>query len=201
MCMSSDPSFQLAQGRCPAAACRKTRGRHFVAVAGHPCGLRFIPSTGHCQVPSRAVSTEAGHRAGFTRDRIGSNQAGEKVTMPEIPGCLGPDPIAVPDPSLPRERSNPSGMPLPKARRCPKSVAHASRHQVLVCVRDESISNAVSRPRPGCEKQETSPGNAERTDLESIMVIGAGPIVIGQACEFDYSGTQACKACARRVTG
>lgn len=34
----------------------------------------------------------------------------------------------------------------------------------------------------------------KRTDLESIMVIGAGPIVIGQACEFDYSGTQACKA-------
>ena len=33
-----------------------------------------------------------------------------------------------------------------------------------------------------------------RTDLKSIMVIGSGPIVIGQACEFDYSGTQACKA-------
>ena len=33
-----------------------------------------------------------------------------------------------------------------------------------------------------------------RTDLESILVIGSGPIVIGQACEFDYSGTQACKA-------
>jgi len=34
----------------------------------------------------------------------------------------------------------------------------------------------------------------KRTDIESILVIGAGPIVIGQACEFDYSGTQACKA-------
>ena len=34
----------------------------------------------------------------------------------------------------------------------------------------------------------------KRTDLESILVIGSGPIVIGQACEFDYSGTQACKA-------
>src|SRR5580693_7121285 len=33
-----------------------------------------------------------------------------------------------------------------------------------------------------------------RTDLNSILIIGAGPIVIGQACEFDYSGTQACKA-------
>ncbi|MFL6798883.1 MAG: carbamoyl-phosphate synthase large subunit [Xanthobacteraceae bacterium] len=34
----------------------------------------------------------------------------------------------------------------------------------------------------------------KRTDIASIMIIGAGPIVIGQACEFDYSGTQACKA-------
>jgi carbamoyl-phosphate synthase large subunit len=33
-----------------------------------------------------------------------------------------------------------------------------------------------------------------RTDISSIMIIGAGPIVIGQACEFDYSGAQACKA-------
>jgi carbamoyl-phosphate synthase large subunit len=32
-----------------------------------------------------------------------------------------------------------------------------------------------------------------RHDIESILLIGAGPIVIGQACEFDYSGTQACK--------
>ncbi|XP_077212939.1 carbamoyl phosphate synthetase B [Tasmannia lanceolata] len=35
---------------------------------------------------------------------------------------------------------------------------------------------------------------AKRTDLKKIMILGAGPIVIGQACEFDYSGTQACKA-------
>ena len=34
----------------------------------------------------------------------------------------------------------------------------------------------------------------KRTDLKSILIIGAGPIVIGQACEFDYSGVQACKA-------
>jgi len=34
----------------------------------------------------------------------------------------------------------------------------------------------------------------KRTDIQSILVIGAGPIIIGQACEFDYSGTQACKA-------
>jgi carbamoyl-phosphate synthase large subunit len=34
----------------------------------------------------------------------------------------------------------------------------------------------------------------KRTDIHSILIIGAGPIVIGQACEFDYSGVQACKA-------
>ena len=34
----------------------------------------------------------------------------------------------------------------------------------------------------------------KRTDIKSILIIGAGPIVIGQACEFDYSCTQACKA-------
>jgi len=34
----------------------------------------------------------------------------------------------------------------------------------------------------------------KRTDLEKILIVGAGPIIIGQACEFDYSGTQACKA-------
>ena len=31
-------------------------------------------------------------------------------------------------------------------------------------------------------------------DIKKVMIIGSGPIVIGQACEFDYSGTQACKA-------
>ena len=33
-----------------------------------------------------------------------------------------------------------------------------------------------------------------RKDINSVLIIGAGPIVIGQACEFDYSGAQACKA-------
>ena len=34
----------------------------------------------------------------------------------------------------------------------------------------------------------------KRTDIKKILLLGSGPIVIGQACEFDYSGTQACKA-------
>ena len=33
-----------------------------------------------------------------------------------------------------------------------------------------------------------------RTDIQKILIIGSGPIVIGQGCEFDYSGVQACKA-------
>ena len=39
---------------------------------------------------------------------------------------------------------------------------------------------------------------AKRTDIKSILIIGAGPIIIGQACEFDYSGAQACKALRER---
>src|ERR1035438_9706661 len=38
------------------------------------------------------------------------------------------------------------------------------------------------------------PQMPKRTDIHSVLIIGAGPIIIGQACEFDYSGTQACKA-------
>src|SRR5213078_2383120 len=38
---------------------------------------------------------------------------------------------------------------------------------------------------------------SKRTDIRTILVIGSGPIVIGQACEFDYSGTQACKVLRR----
>ena len=38
-----------------------------------------------------------------------------------------------------------------------------------------------------------------RTDIKSILIIGSGPIIIGQACEFDYSGVQACKALREEV--
>ena len=34
----------------------------------------------------------------------------------------------------------------------------------------------------------------KRDDIHKVLIIGSGPIIIGQACEFDYSGTQACKA-------
>ncbi|XP_050388057.1 carbamoyl-phosphate synthase large chain, chloroplastic [Argentina anserina] len=52
-------------------------------------------------------------------------------------------------------------------------------------VRSESLLNGQAAP----EKK-----TGKRTDLKKILILGAGPIVIGQACEFDYSGTQACKA-------
>src|ERR1043166_3540199 len=50
---------------------------------------------------------------------------------------------------------------------------------------------AGRRPGIAVPHKEAMP---KRTDIETILIIGAGPIVIGQACEFDYSGTQACKA-------
>ena len=37
----------------------------------------------------------------------------------------------------------------------------------------------------------------KKQDINKILIIGSGPIIIGQACEFDYSGTQACKALRR----
>ena len=40
----------------------------------------------------------------------------------------------------------------------------------------------------------------KRTDIKSVLVLGSGPIVIGRACEFDYSGTQAIKALKAEVT-
>jgi carbamoyl-phosphate synthase large subunit len=48
--------------------------------------------------------------------------------------------------------------------------------------------------RVGAAARKAKVSMPKRTDISSILIIGAGPIVIGQACEFDYSGTQACKA-------
>jgi carbamoyl-phosphate synthase large subunit len=49
-------------------------------------------------------------------------------------------------------------------------------------------------PPSGPVRHENEEAVPKRTDIHKILIIGAGPIVIGQACEFDYSGTQACKA-------
>src|SRR5687767_11718525 len=59
-------------------------------------------------------------------------------------------------------------------------------------------STATSRARrsraPRSPLAEKSADVPKREDIRTILVIGAGPIVIGQACEFDYSGSQGCKA-------
>lgn len=56
------------------------------------------------------------------------------------------------------------------------------------------INSVRSEQREFSTADYSRPALGKRTDLKKILIIGAGPIVIGQACEFDYSGTQACKA-------
>ena len=55
---------------------------------------------------------------------------------------------------------------------------------------------AVSAEAPDAKEGTSAVGSksGKRTDIKTVLLLGAGPIVIGQACEFDYSGTQACKA-------
>ena len=67
--------------------------------------------------------------------------------------------------------------------------------------RDDRLRLRVSAPEDVAPESEAPAFSAwmnanqqKRTDLKKIVILGAGPIVIGQACEFDYSGTQACKA-------
>jgi len=55
------------------------------------------------------------------------------------------------------------------------------------------ISGAAPDPLQPLQPSRSS-GMPKRTDIDSILILGSGPIVIGQACEFDYSGAQACKA-------
>ena len=74
------------------------------------------------------------------------------------------------------------------ARTCPAFAPHL--HPPLSQILQPHGRAARARP-PVRAKVTVLP---KRTDIESILIIGAGPIVIGQACEFDYSGVQACKA-------
>ncbi|KAE9585737.1 hypothetical protein Lal_00010191 [Lupinus albus] len=62
--------------------------------------------------------------------------------------------------------------------------SHKARHGVVSASEATIVAPTV----------ETASKVGKRTDLKKILILGAGPIVIGQACEFDYSGTQACKA-------
>ncbi|KAM5574232.1 carbamoyl-phosphate synthase large chain, chloroplastic [Rosa sericea] len=77
-----------------------------------------------------------------------------------------------------------AAVPSLRLRSWPTSTPPSSR--VATSVR----SATKEEPAPPKKKQQLG----KRTDLKKILILGAGPIVIGQACEFDYSGTQACKA-------
>ncbi len=64
----------------------------------------------------------------------------------------------------------------------PRGVARPARRELSLPPLRRPDGIATAEPMP------------KRTDIHTILLIGSGPIVIGQACEFDYSGTQACKA-------
>src|SRR5215218_732153 len=77
-----------------------------------------------------------------------------------------------------------------------------------VAEKDASPVPAGDAPSPPARSRELGRGGwhqfnynpramPRRTDIHSILVLGSGPIIIGQACEFDYSGTQACRALRR----
>ncbi|KAI5666188.1 hypothetical protein M9H77_16041 [Catharanthus roseus] len=71
-------------------------------------------------------------------------------------------------------------------------IFHSAKSKVRVnsvrCERSVVANNSTDAGAFGDQKA------GKRTDIKKILILGAGPIVIGQACEFDYSGTQACKA-------
>lgn len=78
---------------------------------------------------------------------------------------------------------------------------HTGKYGARTAFSEKRVSYEVAAA--ATDLQESLPGLAwkglmsevkKRQDLKSVMIVGAGPIVIGQACEFDYSGTQACKA-------
>ncbi|CAA7400446.1 unnamed protein product [Spirodela intermedia] len=89
----------------------------------------------------------------------------------------------------------------PKRRPALHSVKHHQHHPHFLRRSHLPLSyaplskNASFSPRAAAEDGGAAVGKpGKRTDIKKIMILGAGPIVIGQACEFDYSGTQACKA-------
>ena len=75
--------------------------------------------------------------------------------------------------------------PLWGCANCPTDYNRHNLHLADESLPARALAQAAKRADIGMPK---------RTDISSIMIIGAGPIIIGQACEFDYSGAQACKA-------
>jgi carbamoyl-phosphate synthase large subunit len=85
--------------------------------------------------------------------------------------------------------------PIPRFSSKPNLPFQTSQKPISI-----SAANAVVTPTPTTTASTPTPSPqtltkvGKRTDIKKILILGAGPIVIGQACEFDYSGTQACKA-------
>jgi carbamoyl-phosphate synthase large subunit len=90
--------------------------------------------------------------------------------------------------------------PAQSARMAPARLAPRARPAITrrISLKDHAQTMADppagAPPRRADRPQPTGADMPKRTDIKTIMIIGAGPIVIGQACEFDYSGAQACKA-------
>src|SRR4029079_5251069 len=81
-------------------------------------------------------------------------------------------------------------------RRRRRGRAHAAPARVQRAISPRSRTGATRRALlvPGVHRShESGLAVPRRDDLETILLIGSGPIIIGQACEFDYSGTQACR--------
>jgi hypothetical protein len=109
---------------------------------------------------------------------ITSQNHGFAVDETTLPANVRATHISLFDGTFKAWRDRPAGLQLPGAS---GGQPRAARHR-LRC------STASFRADGEPEKM------PKRTDMKSILIIGAGPIVIGQACEFDYSGAQACKA-------
>ena len=78
-----------------------------------------------------------------------------------------------------------------------RALHQAKRGRVRATKRSAVPARARASPdeeSPVFRAWDQATNSNKRTDIKKIMILGAGPIVIGQACEFDYSGTQACKS-------
>ncbi|MCO5594587.1 hypothetical protein L7F22_048620 [Adiantum nelumboides] len=124
----------------------------------------------------------------------GRSQNFPRSSYPTIESCLQTDAGY-----LSRTSRSCSDFKLSSANFCSRVSQRMQTHEIVqpAC----SVLEAIETPLTQVA-QSFLPWNAEtpglkgqkRTDLKKILILGAGPIVIGQACEFDYSGTQACKA-------
>src|SRR5215472_4169664 len=147
----------------------------------------------------RASAARPRARGPHRQDASGSPRCQPPGSGPEV----RPRRDHLPEPWLRRAPGlaarKPGGDPHLALRRQPRRTAGEGPADLLGAVPPRGEPGAAGQPsavRP-IRKSDASIGGAtmpKRTDIKSILILGAGPIVIGQACEFDYSGAQACKA-------